>query len=310
MILPITIRSIFIGIRQCLVVVCCLFNLVSDANNTLINDVDSVPKRFAVNAAKLCQEKNFDLAKSEIELALLQKDEALEAYTWYTRGFIYKEIYKHVESENRQSNSREIAVESFLKARMLNLEKSESNNDAALRYLASTYFKDALASAAVIQSTSDNEAEKVFSKYLSILKEIGSNENTLKSSHAFFKAKGQRFLDLWMADRCNKDFLTATIDALSKACQMDAEDCTTPYNVAVIHYNIGVNSSDNFSRCFDESERASHLQIATSELKTLNTRCGDTREIVTALLNLNRFTLNDGEAMIYELKLKKILEGE
>ncbi len=288
----------------------CIGSTTSTVTAGVFFPVDSIPQRYAVNAARLCQEKNFELAKKEIELALMQPEEALDAYTWYTRGFIFKEIYKYQESENRNSTSREIAVESFLRARSLNSKHTEGNGDAALKYLATTYFKDALYFAGNFNTLIDEKGDDAFRKYLSLLTTVGSQENTDKSGNAFYKTRGQRSLQLWMADRCDKDMLNNMLSELNRAIDMDRMDCVTKYNVAIIHYNIGVNSGDNFIHCYEETERTGHLSMAKSALDTLLIQCGETREIVTALMNLNRFMKLDEEAAVYELLLKEILEKD
>ena len=88
-------------------------------------------------AARLCQEKQFDKALSKIKEAKETKLEGDNPYLWYVDGFIHKEMYKQNESGNRSSIQREMAVESFIKS----LEMDKQNQHAAMTKL-SLKFQD------------------------------------------------------------------------------------------------------------------------------------------------------------------------
>ena len=90
------------------------------------------------------QKSELDSAKKYIDLAIGDEGLKSEPKTWHYRGFIYKEIYKKIEKENKTSPARLTSIESFKK--MLTLEGKDEFTESSfkiLKYLASTLYNDA-----------------------------------------------------------------------------------------------------------------------------------------------------------------------
>jgi len=91
------------------------------------------------------QKNELDSAKKYIDLS--STDVVLKgvAKTWYYRGYIYKELYKKNDKENKTSAFRVISIESFKKMLKIN-DRSDFAQSAAkiLRYEASTLYNDAV----------------------------------------------------------------------------------------------------------------------------------------------------------------------
>ena len=90
------------------------------------------------------QKSEVDSAKKYIDLAVVDNDLKSEVKTWYWRGYIYKEIYKVKEKNNKTSPLRLTSIESFEK--MLTLDGKEEFTQSTFKifkYLASTLFNDA-----------------------------------------------------------------------------------------------------------------------------------------------------------------------
>lgn len=93
----------------------------------------------------------FYLQKSELDSAKKYIDEASvdstinnEAKTWYYRGFIYKELYKTNEKDDKNSKFRLEAISSLDKLIEVDTDKEFSESSSKmLNYLASTLYNDA-----------------------------------------------------------------------------------------------------------------------------------------------------------------------
>ena len=90
------------------------------------------------------QKNELDSAKSRIDLA--STDDVLKetAKTWYYKGFIYKELYKKKDKENKTSPYRITSIEAFEKMfTMSNKEEFTQSASKILKYEASTLYNDA-----------------------------------------------------------------------------------------------------------------------------------------------------------------------
>ncbi len=269
---------------------------------------DSTPTKYSVIAARYCQEKDYAMAISEIEQAIKQENEVSEVYTWYIRGFIYKEVYKMQPSKGALDVNRELAVESFLKAKSLNDQNANSNNDAALKYLAATYFNDALAIIDDYKNLDMELADMLFSKYELLMTELNLTQNLTQSHLEVHQAKGQRYIQFWNANHCDKNSAQFAIRELSEALLIDPADCTSQYNLAVVYYGIGFDSSDSMAACWSYDEISQFRILALSRLLSAESICDQSVEIKTALLNIYRFQKDSANTMLYERKLNSLIQ--
>lgn len=94
------------------------------------------------------QKEELDSAQKYIDLAANEEEFKGSAKMWYYRGFIYKDIYKVKEKDDKQSPARLEAIEAFRIMLPLDAEKSEFTESAGkiLKYLASTMYNDAVRS--------------------------------------------------------------------------------------------------------------------------------------------------------------------
>ncbi len=90
------------------------------------------------------QKNELDSAKKHIDLASTNEGLNNAAKTWYYKGFIYKELYKKQDKENKTSPFRVASIEAFEKMFSL-ADKAEFEQSAAkiLKYEASTLYNDA-----------------------------------------------------------------------------------------------------------------------------------------------------------------------
>jgi len=196
---------------------------------------------LANEAAKLCQDKQYDAAKKKIAMAVQSPVESGDPFTWYVNGFIYKEYYKQYESGNRNSPSRETAVESFMKS--LSLDKTNQHTamtKTGLKFLATTYYNDALLRTREFDLTTEKEPEAFYNKFRKLMHTVepGSSLNTYDKEYN--KNMGQRYFALWQLDLDNSDLPERAATCYSEVIRMDSTDSDAFYNVAVVYYNRAV----------------------------------------------------------------------
>ncbi|MFM9986005.1 MAG: hypothetical protein ACKVOK_12275 [Flavobacteriales bacterium] len=200
-----------------------------------------------IHATQLCKEEKFDAAMAQIELAIRDSVDSSDFFTWYSRGFIYKEVYKKRESENPESKYREIAVHSFLKSRTLagNASEQTDNHDLALKYLANTYYNDALQATLKIDQTNATIGASHIERYCAIMQAIHKAEECPAAFADYYRAKGQRFHELWSADEKNKTLWDLAMSNYRRALELAQHDCSISYNIVALYCNLLVTYRNN-----------------------------------------------------------------
>ena len=196
------------------------------------------------------QKAELDSAKKYIDLSI--EDEALKsaAKTWYYRGFIYKELYKKNEKENKTSPLRLISIESFQK--MLTLEGKDEFKESThkiLKYEASTLYNDA---ARLLDPKNYKTAATNYDKFRSTMLLINPKID-LKGRDIKFK--------LALASMLNRPAETAegldssqTYQIKSLYIEVLALDPNNPganYNLAILYYNEAADIINNMDYDMD-----------------------------------------------------------
>jgi tetratricopeptide (TPR) repeat protein len=271
-------------------------------------DPDSLHDKHSILAARYCQEKQFDLAISEINHALEDPIESQEYFTWYTRGFIYKEIFKIEGAQNRQSQNREIAIQSFLQA--LKIQKDNSSigsNNSALQFLANSIFNDALVIASTLSADSDEDGEKLYERYVEIMETIDPLFNAASTSKNFYTARAQRWYKLWTEDMCNDVLFSRTIESYEKLIQVSSDNCEAHYNLGVAWYNMAISASKD---CINDEKKSASLSKATKELEQAYAYCNSNIEILMGLVNLYKMTNNQDQISKYTNILTELRKSQ
>ena len=194
---------------------------------------------LVAKAAELCAEKKYDEALSQIDEGFKSTDLNSDANAWYVKGFILKELYKQKEANQRQSNFRFRSVAALKKAREFdsNLE-FEANIDAALQFIAYTYFNDALMRSAEMDNESENEPLDLFKKFEELYK---GSENELKDLKLEFNSKmAEGHYRNWIKNTEDNHHYALCLDYYSKVLALDNRNCTANLNLAIVNYNQGV----------------------------------------------------------------------
>ncbi len=158
-------------------------------------------------AAKLCQEKNFEAAKSKIAEALSTAEESEDAYSWYVAGFIYKECYKNLTTGKRDSPYRVLAAEHFEKSLALDKPKNHITNiRIGLKFIATTYYNDALMRLREMDNGDEVAAEKDFNMFRKLMRTAEPGCDLNQYDKDYHQTAGQQFFDLWKLNPDKEDF--------------------------------------------------------------------------------------------------------
>jgi hypothetical protein len=192
-------------------------------------------------AAKLCQQMKLDAALEKSNQAIADKTEAAEAYAWYVNGYVMKEIYKEREYGLRTSAFRDGAMKSFSYSMTLkNAQQHIAMTRLAMKYLASTYYNDALQVAQTNTMDAEQEAYRLFAAFEKWMPVAESGVNMIGYQKEFTKAIGQRYFSLWQQDTDKPEFRDKALAQYEKIVKLDSTDVDAYYNLSVIHYNQAV----------------------------------------------------------------------
>lgn len=194
---------------------------------------------LVAKAADLCAEKKYDEALAQIDEGFKTADLNSDPNAWYVKGFILKELYKQKEANQRQSNYRYRSVAALKKAREFdaNLE-FVANIDAALQFIAFTYFNDALLRSAEMDAESENEPLDLYKKFEELYKGSDSELKDLKIEFNSKMAEGH--YRNWIKNTEDTHHYSLCLEFYSKVLSLDNRNCTANLNLAIVNYNQGV----------------------------------------------------------------------
>jgi hypothetical protein len=192
-------------------------------------------------AISFLQQGNLDSAMANIDQAIVHQQTALDAESWYIRGFIYKSIYNKNEKANKESNARLVALASFKKS--LALDGSEGNvqeNVKNIKYLASTLYNDAAAS---LDSVDYKIAIRNFGLYKEYYPLVDSSQANIRQKDIDFSlAIASLYTKIFESDRKGKtEFLRLAKESYNKVLQLDPNNIGANYNMGILYYNQAVN---------------------------------------------------------------------
>ncbi|MCA1761467.1 MAG: hypothetical protein ABR574_03825 [Cryomorphaceae bacterium] len=180
-------------------------------------------------------------ASEMIDEVVITKNGKSSKVAWHIRGFIYKDLYIHVDNEDRNSKAREMAVESF--KRSIRLDEAgtlEENNRKALRYLGISFFNDA---SDIIEERDIYEIDRANDKYL-VYKDIMLflyPDTALKDKDIeVYLALSTAHRKIYESDRDeNEEHYQKSLDYLKLVLEIDPKNWAANYSYSVSHYNRG-----------------------------------------------------------------------
>ena len=194
---------------------------------------------LVAKASELCAEKKYDEALTQIDEGFKSADLNSDPNAWYVKGYILKELYKQKEANQRQSNFRYRSVAALTKAREFDSNMEFATNiDAALQFIAFTYFNDALLRSAEMDSASENEPHDLFMEFEKLYK---GSDTELKDLKLEFNSKmAEGHYRNWIKNTEDTHHYALCLEYYSKVLSLDNRNCTANLNLAIVNYNQGV----------------------------------------------------------------------
>lgn len=190
-------------------------------------------------ATQLCQSGEFKKAIDEADLAINDPAEKDDFYTWYARGFVYKEYFKNFEMQDIKSPARIKAIESFLKSRAMAIATAEDlkNHDLALTFLAKTYINHALTYYASSSTPKDEEGDALVENACQVLAVLGKNADCQTYRRDYLEVKANYYVNLAIANPDDSALREKALSLIEKVIADDPSDCASQYNHLVIMCN-------------------------------------------------------------------------
>lgn len=182
------------------------------------------------------QKNELDSAKKHIDLASTNEGLESAAKTWYYKGFIYKELYKKQDKENKTSPYRITSIESFEK--MMSLEdKAEFTQSAAkiLKYEASTLYNDA---ARMLNPEDYKTAVSNYAMFRKTMLLVDANAD-LSARDVQFKLALASMLNRPQEGKVEVDSVTAhqVKSIYLEVLEIDTNNPGANYNLGILYYN-------------------------------------------------------------------------
>ena len=192
-------------------------------------------------AAKQCQEKDFVGALASIDAAINDAEEAANAYTWYVKGYIHKEVYKTSELSQYHSPQRELAVDAFKKSVEIDQNKEYATLcQTALRYLATSYYNDALKHSREITANTENEPIALYNRFKETMKLVDANTSFSPFDIEINKSMASMHYLIWQNDISNTHHAEQCAHFYEALLTADPTNCHALYNLSILYYNQGV----------------------------------------------------------------------
>ena len=190
-------------------------------------------------AARMALAGDLVEARAVINEAITTK-EAEDAYTWYVHGFIHKEIFKNIENEAVNSENRETAIESIVKARDLDKIKAYSTDiHHALEYMASTYYNQTVNMIESVDPEWLEQAEGHFDRYVEVMS-LTDHEYDFQSQRVHMLKNLAQAYEKVYENSGDEDDIHKAIEHYRLALELAPEDYEANYNTAIDFYNQGV----------------------------------------------------------------------
>lgn len=199
----------------------------------------------------------YSLKNNELEKAKELIDAAAEdtlfsnrAATWYYRGFIYKNLFKEKEANNKQSTLRDSSVLYFSKGYQMEPNGTYAESCAnGLKYLAQTFYNH---SATSFSPDLYPVAISNYERYKAITRIVDSTADFKEKDINFNLALASTYGRIASQDSTNADAHLEKAKELYEAILLiDSANVSANYNIGIIYYNEGVEIVNNMDYSLD-----------------------------------------------------------
>lgn len=181
-------------------------------------------------------------ARDAILDAVQSDQEKRHPYTWYVKGFLYKEIFKQIEKSNPYSENREVAVDAIEQSMAMD-EKGEflENNKTALKFLSISYYNDAVILTRSMTDQNFDEPIQFYERYKRLNSIVDPTADYTAKDVEFYKnmARACRLMYEKDAD-INPLLFDSMVRYYTMALELAPNEFQSHYNLAVNYYNRGV----------------------------------------------------------------------
>lgn len=277
-------------------------------------------------AIDLAEQELFDEALKIIEPAL--SNEAKDnARAWYVAGYSHKEKFKREvyigsSTSGLALSERGKAVIQLIKAYEIDSKTTSTPISSmsldALDYLSKTYMNDVVSGVRGFTRGMDEEILEYFNEFVKIRSVIDKNEDWRSEEVEVEKnlARANRML-LESTSTDSEELFTRVIDHYNRAIELDGDDYTSRYNLAINLYNRGVarlKSIDHTTAMFELME----IQDACVELfeKALNPMLAahrmspERKETLKGLVTIYKALSNEEESDKYKRALEAVVKAD
>ena len=277
-------------------------------------------------AIDLAEQELFDEAIKMIEPALLTEAKD-NARAWYVAGYSHKEkfkreVYVGSSTSGLALSERGKAVAQLIKAYEIDSKTTPTTISSmsldALDYLSKTYMNDVVSGVRGFKRGMDEEILEYFNEFVKIRMTIDKNEDWRSEEVEIEKnlARANRLL-LENTSTDSEELFTRVIDHYTRAIELDGDDYTSRYNLAINLYNRGVarlKSIDHTTAMFELME----IQDACVELfeKALNPMLAahrmspERKETLKGLVTIYKALSNDDESDKYKRALEAVVKAD
>ena len=201
----------------------------------------SAQNAYLVAAYDCAQRNNMDSARIFMFKAMADSVTRKDAQAWYIKGFIYKELYKKYEKDNKLSPLRDTSIICLFTS--VHLDSSKTNTDEdykSAKFLAVTYYNDA---ATGMDSLHYVLSVRDYKKYREIMKKVAPATNFNSSDIMFYLKLGDVYSYLYFHAPVEKEnmYLDSARKAYNMVLDIDPNQVSANFNLAILYYNKATN---------------------------------------------------------------------
>lgn len=192
-------------------------------------------------AARECRSGNLSEALSTIQDAI-EGAEGDDAFSWYVKGYIHKQIFVDEEKENPSSPHRDQAIQAIDKSIALDKAGEYSDNcQKAMRFLAVTFYNDAIWGTRSFDPQHPEVPEASFKRFTDVMAKAEPGYDFTKNTIDFYKQMGTAFIRHFkIEDGKDRDLMESSNRYYKMVLALDSADYDSNYNLAINYYNLGV----------------------------------------------------------------------
>lgn len=240
-------------------------------------------------------------ALQQLDIAFQDGAMQRDAYAWYVKGYVLKELYKSDQAQSRFSSYRKESVAALKKAQLFDTAKqNESNIKSALKYFAVTYYNDALQRTVEMTTETEQEPTELYSEFESLFD--GSPEQLKLFKKEFLVKMAEGHYTLWMKGTENIHHFQMCLNYYNQVLQLDPTSCEANLNLAIVNYNQGVymirklgSQSDMFEIISIQEESVKKFKLAYPYAERAFSSCNPTAASYKTLMFIERAMGHDEE---------------